>query len=1512
MEPGRLAEIRAGSQSAACSTGSGYLIGRRLVLTAWHIVAESDGTGWSRIVVWLGHPRHRRTRHDARLAWSAIDHDIALLELDQPPGVAGAPVRWGTIEGIEQVRYTGIAFPAFADYGDTPPGVEQLAGAVNPLTEGPGGSYALDQDAAPEPPPSGERLWSGASGAAVFCAGLLTGVVIKDDAYFGNRRLHAGRIGALITDPEFSRLVEADTGEVPSAEPVAGQADLRPGTGGGQAAPFRYEMSAAILEHASAIVGRDGLARQLMAFSAGREGGYALVEAPAGFGKTTLVASLWQRHAASSWEGPRPDLIGFSIRRDLAEHTAAAFLAYVTSQLAALLGRRAGAGYGRKQFAALWRDAVSRARADRPLLLVIDGLDEISPERPGIADLLPDNLAAFTHVIVTSRPNPQARFAVPPHHPLRQALLVGLPPLSVPQVGELLRISGCTEPAAWEAAVHEVTRGEPLLARFAAEDVAHRGQEVLASYRRSRPADVAGYFRWQLDQLEADASDDMIWEALALLLVATGGLTDAELADALGVPAHRVRRALAPVNRFLMGPQRRELMHEELAAVLSERLSASERRAASGRLLSWCRKYAEDGWPDETPHYVLSNATSHAAQADDYELAAQLISRRRLELLLARARTPWVLHRDAMAVLDILTRRTPPDIKAEISATLSAMNMAQLAAGIPPSMLGALVNAGDTATAEAHAALADPAGRCRAFKDIAVALWHDGRADACGNATRRAIDAALACDDRTRSSCLDKLGQALLDAGAVEDGRKVVRLWAQSPDSVFPLTRLAPALIMRDSAQFIVMIAEGFHDVSDFETAHALVALALAEAGHLDQALGAAGRIEGRAVGYRRSTIAGSLARLSVIAADNDQLGIARELARKAEAMLDAHSYRTDSDLVGVAAAWARLDKPRRALRLISGLSWSSEDSWTGDSKPPEARWWYNISWADRGWSGGTPRRDAIMIIAHQAVRAGAADALLEAAGRKTAEFVGAAVAIASAHAGEFDRAFSLLPTLTTEDGRVQVLLAFADCLVETSRDQAAGFARQALDLADNARATVAILLARAGQHQEAIEVAQAIEVNGLDRGPTFIELAKILGLVTEPSSPSLITRLMFDSDVAAAATSDEAFGAVRRHEEMPAHRLVRQALAARDLSELQALLAQFDELGKDRFTALTRVVRGHLEAGNKQLAGLAAGHALSVLPAGRVVDEWSDFLSAAVRNLARTGRARQAMMIGQITGDPWVPRSALKDLIAGLLEAGQIDSARSLTDAGPPGFGEDVARMLYEEGLDELAAHLSDVAQTAQSPARRRGEEDAVLATLIAAPDGADLHAFPEYAALRGSRSVPVTRIAGRLVLAGRFETAVAVILDDQLADSELPSRQTMAVALAHVAARAFEVPGRREWAHHVARESRQLALAIATSPGDAPLTRNESEADRAVALAAVTAYAGWPDDLALDMLREAISVSRGHRHVFFSMLAQAVPFLSRLGDGVLESVAHVVIDVDSWWMPRAGHLGKHAQVSR
>ncbi|MFE5798086.1 tetratricopeptide repeat protein, partial [Streptomyces sp. NPDC056503] len=197
-------------------SGSGYLIGPRLVLTALHVVHDS-GIRAEGATVWVGHPRteagvHQRT---ATVIWPATDAgpdsagvpDVALLLLDEDAdaGLTTA-VRWGRPQGDAPLGYRGIGIPAFST---TPGGAvqyENLRGELAPLTTA-GRRWVLDCKVWPAATRQEERPWAGASGAAVFSGSHLVGVAVEYGTGMGERRLTAEPVHRLLDDPGFTALL---------------------------------------------------------------------------------------------------------------------------------------------------------------------------------------------------------------------------------------------------------------------------------------------------------------------------------------------------------------------------------------------------------------------------------------------------------------------------------------------------------------------------------------------------------------------------------------------------------------------------------------------------------------------------------------------------------------------------------------------------------------------------------------------------------------------------------------------------------------------------------------------------------------------------------------------------------------------------------------------------------------------------------------------------------------------------------------------------------------------------------------------------------------------------------------------------------------------------------------------------------------------------------------------------------------------------------------------------------
>jgi tetratricopeptide (TPR) repeat protein len=306
MDQRRLADILAGTKNQVREGGSGYLVGPRLVLTSRHVVADDEGRPWPRVQVRLGHPgdRVRRTAA-ASLIWDAGDQDVALLRIDGPAFTGGLPVRWGWFTIGDPVAYTGLGFPRFADY-ESGRGVEQLSGVLPPLGVGPDGAYVLDQAASPAQAGQGTaegeqaRQWSGVSGAAVFCHGLLVGVVTRDDSVFANRRLYAAPVHALAAHPDFVRLLAEDTGAPPVLEAVELINFLQPPAPRGRARTPGSLLAAGV--EAVDFAGRDTELENLAAWRDGPgEFSMMLVTGEGGQGKTRLAREFVSQASQTGW-----------------------------------------------------------------------------------------------------------------------------------------------------------------------------------------------------------------------------------------------------------------------------------------------------------------------------------------------------------------------------------------------------------------------------------------------------------------------------------------------------------------------------------------------------------------------------------------------------------------------------------------------------------------------------------------------------------------------------------------------------------------------------------------------------------------------------------------------------------------------------------------------------------------------------------------------------------------------------------------------------------------------------------------------------------------------------------------------------------------------------------------------------------------------------------------------------------------------------------------------------------
>ena len=527
------------------------------------------------------------------------------------------------------------------------------------------------------------------------------------------------------------------------------RADFQVYTGASaQRVNYRQETSDIIQVCSARFVGRDAERQAVFDFCAGTgafaDRPYLLIEAPGGLGKSALMVNLLTRATTGQWGGRSPHVLFFFVRRQGGRNTAEGFLRALNSQLLAHLGVSGGTPLAlvdlKAQFAELWGAIEQAATADAPLVVLIDGLDEMAASgdegRETIADLLPAPANPAIRLVVSSRPQPSARELVRREHPLRSAGVLVLKNLDLHGVQLLFEhmlataLPGGRTPAidadavpSLSERVYALTRGEPLLARAVCEQVAREGGGVLAALERNPPRDAEDYFRREIAALrDSDASEDA-WEILGLLSVAVGPLSRDELAGLSQVPPRRISRAMAAVMRYLLGEERYELMHPRLRDLLLGEFSASERADHTRRVLDWCAGYRARGWPEDTPAYVLDYGAAHLAAVGDFEGLFALIDRRWMERQRARGGkgelTAFIrdVSRATMAALHDTSR----DWLAAFRGTYVLATVRSLASILPPRLIAFLARGGDTAEALSYAELVEnPVQRCEVYARLAA------------------------------------------------------------------------------------------------------------------------------------------------------------------------------------------------------------------------------------------------------------------------------------------------------------------------------------------------------------------------------------------------------------------------------------------------------------------------------------------------------------------------------------------------------------------------------------------------------------------------------------------------------------------------------------------------------------------------------------------------------------------------------------------------------------------------
>lgn len=332
--------------------GSGYLITDHLVLTAYHNIQRARSAPQRAVEV-----RRLALHGEQQAAWVAAEvlwpeqppdleqdphTDAALLLITdsawQPPATA-APVRWGRLPapspGAAEARVACVAlgFPE-AEERDGKRDTKEISGHIETLSGLKSGLITAHIDQVATPGAAGaSSSWSGASGAALFCGNLLTGVLTTDRArYYPGNQLIAVPLTTLAARPGFTSTIKA-AGNSLSLE------DITIAVGGDHPPTGPYDVDAPLGLHnlpdlpTRVFVGREeALATLVAAMEQDSKAITQTVQGLGGVGKTTLALHYAHAHRDSY------QLVWW-IRADTLEQ--------ITTDLAALTTSIHGAATGR-------------------------------------------------------------------------------------------------------------------------------------------------------------------------------------------------------------------------------------------------------------------------------------------------------------------------------------------------------------------------------------------------------------------------------------------------------------------------------------------------------------------------------------------------------------------------------------------------------------------------------------------------------------------------------------------------------------------------------------------------------------------------------------------------------------------------------------------------------------------------------------------------------------------------------------------------------------------------------------------------------------------------------------------------------------------------------------------------------------------------------------------------------------------------------------------------------------
>ncbi|MFD2093126.1 NACHT N-terminal Helical domain 1-containing protein [Blastococcus deserti] len=435
-------------------------------------------------------------------------------------------------------------------------------------------------------------------------------------------------------------------------------------------------VQALVRDRGTVVAGRDAAYEKLDRYVSTQAEGPLVVRAPAGFGKTALLAGWTQRPPA---EGRVVVSHFFAADRGLTSITEGFRL--LLRQLGELAPALAAAEADPDRLPGLLYDALKRwsEHSENRLVVVLDALDE-ADALPG-APPFPVPLPANVSVLLSTRADDGSRAAVPALGVwARRGTYLDLAPLDREGLRDWLlatgddRLAGLAADAGFVSRLAAATAGFPLFAHYLLQDLcdaADPQQALPAVPAGGSPPDFAKYVREQYVGLGRDRPDRAAQDLFALVVVAPAPVPQQIVQKRTGLTSVELQGLPWSVLRWLTvqqvdGSAVYAPAHPLLARDFRPRLG-EQATEAQDFLVDYCARWREDdtGWTLRWSAAVLAGAGRSDelyALARDvaYRLAQMLADPRQPDLPLATldaAITHAASERNAPVVGEFLLER---------------------------------------------------------------------------------------------------------------------------------------------------------------------------------------------------------------------------------------------------------------------------------------------------------------------------------------------------------------------------------------------------------------------------------------------------------------------------------------------------------------------------------------------------------------------------------------------------------------------------------------------------------------------------------------------------------------------------------------------------------------------------------------------------------------------------------------------------------------------------------------